>query len=233
MELKKNPKFDIYRLKNVFFNFGLVLSISAVFAVFQYKSYDRVGIVDLGDVKESTHEIIDIPPTTQPPPPPPKVQLPEIIEVPNEELILEEIKLKLDIEMNQETRIDQGQFEESLDIDEPSEEKVDIIFSFVEEDAQPVGGISAFYEYVSSKLKDNYPGAAERMGIEGVVYVQFVIEKDGSITDVQAVKRIGGGCDELAVAVVANSPNWNPGKQRGQVVRSRKVVPIRFVLKER
>ncbi|PTB93281.1 energy transducer TonB, partial [Marivirga lumbricoides] len=79
-------------------------------------------------------------------------------------------------------------------------------------------------------LKDNYPHQAEEMNIQGIVYVQFVVEKDGSITDVQAVKGIGGGCDELAIKVVRNSPKWNPGRQRGKAVRSRKVVPIRFKL---
>jgi len=233
MELKKNPKVDIYRWKNVFLNLGLVISMAAVFGVFQYKVYDDMGRVDLGEVSDRTHEIIDIPPTTQPPPPPPKVQLPEIIEIPNEELIMEDIELNLDIEMHQDSRIEGVEFDDTMEMDEPEEEKADQIFLVVEESAEPVGGIKAFYEYVASQLKDNYPKAAARMHIQGVVYIQFVIEKDGSITDVQAVKGIGGGCDDLAIQVLENSPKWHPGKQRGRAVRSRKVVPIRFVLKEK
>jgi protein TonB len=233
MELKKNPQVDVYRWKNVFFNLGLLISITIVFGIFQYKVYDNGELIDLGDVADRTHEIIEIPPTTQPPPPPPKVQLPEIIEISNEEIIMEDIELNLDIEMNQDTRIEKMAFEEDLETDEPEEEKADEIFLIVEEGAEPVGGIKAFYQYVGSELKDNYPKAAERMDIEGVVYIQFVIEKDGSITDVLAAKGIGGGCDELAIKVVENSPKWHPGKQRGRPVRTQKVVPIRFILRAR
>mgnify|MGYP003108768228 CR=1 FL=1 len=233
MELKKNPKVDIYRWKNVFFNFGLAISISAVFGIFQFKTFDNAGTLDLGDIAESTHEIIDIPPTTQPPPPPPKVQLPEIIEIPNEEIVLEDIEIKLDIEMNQDTRIDEVQFEDEFEGDEPAAEEADKIFLIVEQQAEPQGGIKAFYSYVSSQLKDNYPASALRMNIEGIVYVQFVIEKDGSITNVRAAKGIGGGCDELAIEVLENSPKWNPGRQRGVAVRSQKVIPIRFILKQK
>ncbi len=229
MELKKNPQVDVYRLTNLFFNLGLVISISMVFAIFQYKVYDNTEIADLGTVEENIQEVMDIPLTTQPPPPPPAIQLPEIVEVSNEEIIIEDIDLNIDLEMTETTSIKQTDYQEPL-MDEPEEEKVDEIFSVVEVQAEPVGGESAFYEYVSSQLKDNYPLQAERMNIQGIVYIQFVIEKDGSITDVQAVKGIGGGCDELAIKVLENSPKWNPGRQRGRAVRSRKIVPIRFKL---
>lgn len=229
MELKKNPNVDVYRLKGAFFNLGLVISISFVFALFQYKVYDKGQLADLGEVHESTEEVMDIPLTTQPPPPPPKVQLPEIIEVPNEEVIVEEIDLEIDLEMNEHESIEPIIYEEP-EFEEPEEEKAEEIFSVVEVQPEPVGGIKAFYEYVASQLKDNYPPTAERMNIQGVVYIQFVIEKDGSITDVQVAKGIGGGCDELAVEVLENSPKWIPGRQRGVPVRTRKIVPIKFML---
>lgn len=119
---------------------------------------------------------------------------------------------------------------EDMVFEEESEEEVDKVFQIVEQQAEPAGGIQAFYDYVANQLSDKYPRQAQRMGIEGVVYVQFVIEKDGSLTDVTAVKGIGGGCDEVAVEVVKNSPKWSPGKQRGRAVRSQRVIPIRFVL---
>ncbi len=231
MELKKNPRADIYRLRNVFFNLGLVISISLIFAVFQYKTIDTMGVVDLGDVKQSDYEVIDIPPTTQPPPPPPKIQLPEVIEVANEELIIDDLEINLDIEMHQDSRIEEVEFSEIAFDDGPKDEEADKIFLIVEQDAEPADGIQAFYTYVASQLKDNYPRTALRMDIQGLVYIQFVVEKDGSITDVQVIKGIGGGCDEVAAEVLENAPKWNPGKQRGRAVRSRKVIPIKFVLK--
>ena len=81
----------------------------------------------------------------------------------------------------------------------------------VEQTAAPQGGMPAFYEYVGKKLK--YPAQARRMGIEGKVFVEFVIERDGSITDVKAIKGIGAGCDEEAVRVLQSAPKWKPGKQ--------------------
>lgn len=186
--------------------------------------------MDLGDAEQNKHEIIDIPPTTQPPPPPPKIKLPEIVEISNEELIMDDIDLNLDIEMHQDTRIDDVEFNDDLDAEAPEEEEADKIFMIVEQDAEPESGIKAFYAYVANQLQDNYPRAALRMNIEGIVYLQFVIEKDGTITQVEAVKGIGGGCDELAIEVLESSPKWEPARQRGVAVRSRKVIPIRFML---
>ncbi|WP_296621588.1 M56 family metallopeptidase [Marivirga sp.] len=104
------------------------------------------------------------------------------------------------------------------------------IFSIVEDQAEPQEGIQAFYDAISDDLEGNYPQQAINMGIEGVVYIQFVIEKDGSLSNVQAVKGIGAGCDELAVEILKNNGDWIPGKQNGITVRSRRVIPIRFVI---
>ncbi|MDI6833957.1 MAG: energy transducer TonB, partial [Bacteroidales bacterium] len=66
--------------------------------------------------------------------------------------------------------------------------------------------------------------------ISGTVYVQFVVEKDGSISDIKVVRGIGGICDEEAVRVITKMPNWIPAKQKGIPVRSYYVIPIAFVL---
>jgi TonB family protein len=96
----------------------------------------------------------------------------------------------------------------------------------VEEQPVPEGGMRAFYEYVQKELK--YPEQAKNQGIEGKAYIQFVVDRDGSITDVQTIRGIGGGCDEEAVRVIANSPKWVPGKQRGETVKVRMILPITF-----
>lgn len=103
-------------------------------------------------------------------------------------------------------------------------------FMVVEEQPEPEGGIQAFYKYVSENLK--YPAAARQKGVEGKVFVQFVVDTDGSLTEVKAIKGIGSGCDEEAVRVLRESPAWNPGKQRGQLVKVRMVMPITFKLNE-
>lgn len=125
--------------------------------------------------------------------------------------------------MTEETVIEEVVFEEA-----PPEEEVDEIFTIVEDQPVPNGGMSAFYKYVGDKLK--YPAQARRMGIEGKVFVQFVVDKDGTLTEVKAVKGIGAGCDEEAVRVIKGAPKWKPGKQRGRSVKVRMILPITFKL---
>ena len=102
------------------------------------------------------------------------------------------------------------------------------IFTIVEQNPEPVGGMAAFYKFVGEKLQ--YPDHAERLNIEGRVFCQFVVEKDGRLTDIEVIKGIGGGCDEEAARVLSMAPNWLPGKQRGRPVRVSMVLPIYFKL---
>jgi protein TonB len=182
--------------------------------------------MDLGTVASNFEDIIEVPPTEQPPTPQPKIVQPKIIEVPDEEEIMEEIDIDLDIEMTEEQVIDQPIFEE-LQM-EVEEEVVEEIFTIVEQQPEPIGGLSAFYKYVSDNLK--YPWLAKNNDIEGRVYIEFVVEKDGSLTDIKTLKGIGGGCDEEACRIIGGAPNWKPGKQRGNPVRVKMVIPILFRL---
>lgn len=100
------------------------------------------------------------------------------------------------------------------------------VFLVVEESATPVGGMEKLYEYVGKKLK--YPANALAKRTSGRVFVEFVVLKDGSVTNVRVIKGIGDGCDEEAMRVVQNSPKWNPGKQRGKAVAQKMVLPIVF-----
>jgi len=214
MEVKKNPKAD---LRN------LTVSLSLVLTAFEWKSYEDAALLDLGSVEDDFEDIMDIPPTEQPPPPPPVVQLPEIIEVPDEEEIEEEIEVDLDVEITEETVIEDIIFEEA-----PEEEEVEEIFDIVEERAQFPGGTKAMYSFLGRGI--DYPSSARRMGIEGKVYVQFVVSKDGSISNVNVIKGIGAGCDEEAARVITSMPKWTPGKQRGVPVKSRMIIPVHFKL---
>jgi protein TonB len=110
----------------------------------------------------------------------------------------------------------------------PDAPLADEIFQVVEEQPAPVGGFDNFLKYISENIQ--YPQQARQKGIEGKVFVQFVVYNDGSIADVQILKGIGAGCDAEAVRVIANSPKWNPGKQNGKPVNVRMSVPIAFKL---
>jgi periplasmic protein TonB len=225
MELKKYPHADLTKKAGLFFNIGLALSLLFVTVAFEWKNFDDGSMLDLGTVDIDMEELLDVPPTEQPPPPPPVIQLPEIVEVPDEEEIEQEIEVNLDIDFTEEKKIEAVVFTPAA---APQEEEVDQIFDFVETEPTPVGGMNAFYKYVNDNIK--YPAAARRMGIEGKVFLVFVIDTDGKINDVQVVKGIGAGCDEEAIRVVSNAPKWNPGKQRGRPVKVRMRLPITFKL---
>jgi protein TonB len=225
MEPKKTEKADLTKKSFLFFNIGLAVSLGLAIMAFTYRVYDDTSVKDLNKNQVVTEEIMEVPPTEQLPPPPPKIEQPQIVEVPDEKKIEED----LNINMDAETNVDEQKAEIPVQPDVPEEkEDPNQVFLVVEESAAPQGGMPAFYEYVGKKLK--YPAQARRMGIEGKVFVEFVIEKDGSITDVKAIKGIGAGCDEEAVRVVGGAPHWKPGKQRGKPVRQRMVLPISFKL---
>ncbi len=221
--VKKYKSSNLSHYTKLFINVGLVMSLGLAIFAFEHKTHDDNSQVNLQKNMDDFEDLMEIPPTEQLPPPPPPVQQPEIIEVPDEEEIEEEIEVDLDVEITEETVIEEVVFEEA-----PEEEEVDEIFTIVEDQPTPNGGMAAFYEYVGKNMK--YPNQARRMNIEGKVFVQFVIGKDGSISEVQAVKGIGAGCDEEAVRVIKNSPKWKPGKQRGRPVKVRMILPITFKL---
>ncbi|NJN26050.1 MAG: energy transducer TonB [Cyclobacteriaceae bacterium] len=223
VENKKNPKADLTRTTGLFLNVGLVISLLLVIFAFEKKVYDDGSQVNLSAQAEDFEDLMDIPQTQQPPPPPPKKLQPEIIEVPDEEEIEEDIEIDLDVEMTESTVIEEVVFDQA-----PEEEEAEQIFTIVEDQPTPEGGMAAFYQFVQKNLK--YPAQARRMGIEGKVFVQFVVDKDGSLTEVQAVKGIGAGCDEEAVRVIEEAPKWKPGKQRGRSVKVRMILPITFKL---
>jgi protein TonB len=185
---------------------------------FEWRSYDQQ--VNIGQEKNtnSFEELMEVPVTVQPPPPAPVVQQPQIVEVPDDVEVQENLNIEFDVEAP------------VLDLPalivETAEEEVDEIFTIVEEGATPVGGMPKFYQYLKDNMK--YPAVARRAGVEGKVLVSFVVGKDGSISEVTVLKGIGAGCDEEAVRVMANAPHWKPGKQRGKAVRQRCVLPIKF-----
>ena len=104
----------------------------------------------------------------------------------------------------------------------------DFIYNVVEKDPEFPGGIEALYKYLAENIK--YPEQAKTEGVQGKVYVSFVIEADGSVTNANVIRSIGGGCDEEALRVVQAMPKWTPGMQHGQPVRVQFNLPVIFKL---
>ena len=115
-------------------------------------------------------------------------------------------------------------------IAEPEPPKVEEtkVFDVVEEMPQFPGGQAALLEYLSKNIK--YPVVAEENGVQGRVIVTFVVERDGSITDVKVVKSVDPSLDKEAARVVKSMPKWQPGKQNGSAVRVKYTVPVTFRL---
>ncbi|WP_428656764.1 energy transducer TonB [Runella sp.] len=108
------------------------------------------------------------------------------------------------------------------------EAKAPEIFDKVEIDPQYVGGSEALQKFLMKNL--NYPSPAQRSNIQGRVYLNFTVEPDGSLSNINVIRGIGFGCDEEALRVMKLMPKWKPGKQSGRAVRVRFTMPIVFVL---
>lgn len=225
MELKKNPRYNLEKKSPLFFAIGLVVALSFALAAFEWKAeYD--GLV-LRPAKDHFPPPIDIPITIIDAPKPPK----PVAKVEQKPVSLDRIKIVDEIEEELKKVIDPVPIDDfgNIEIPEPPVDPEDntVYFGGVVESAVSFpGGWEAFYRYVKEEIE--YPRRAKDRGIEGKVFVQFVINQDGSVSEVEVIKGIGGGCDEEAKRVIENAPRFNPGKQRGRPVRVRMVLPIVF-----
>lgn len=226
LEAKKTAHADLQAQRPLLLSIGLFLSMMLVTLSFQIKERVEKEVIDLSTSQTQSEELLEIP-ITEMPPPPPSVQLPQIIEVPDEAEIVKEMEVSFDVEVGSETKIQEIVIDENSRV-EIEDEKADEIFVVVEESAQPINGMSEFYKMTGASIR--YPAQARRMGVEGKVFAEFVVGKDGALQDIKIIKGIGSGCDEEAIRVLQLSPKWQPAKQRGKPVKQRIVLPIFFKL---
>jgi periplasmic protein TonB len=225
METKKSSSADLESRKSIFFKTGLILSLVTVLMAFQYQSYERTIFVSDGNISDDIF-IEEIPITKpKPPDPPPPPKSMEIVPVPDDQVVEDNNNLP-DIEANENTVV------AAIDFDKFTKAEVeiveDVIFERPEIMPEFPGGVSALFEYLGRRIK--YPSTAKELNIHGTVFLSFVIEKDGSVTNVELVRGISGGCDEEAIRVVAGMPNWIPGRMGTQPVRVKFSLPVRFKL---
>lgn len=221
MEKRKNPEKDLRNTSVLFFNMGLFIALSVVVCAFEYRTSKTVfDPVDITNLEEDIPLIL--PTEIKPPPPPPKPKLKQIIEVQNDDVMDDPEEYQIDDLMDDPVEIE-------IPVDEPGDEPIiDAPIDIAEVMPEPEGGFEAFYSYIRKHL--HYPAQARRMGIEGKVYVQFVVDKDGKLTDLQVIKGIGAGCDKEVMRIMEKAPDWKPGRQNGLRVKVRRVVPIDFRL---
>lgn len=223
MEPKKNPKADLEKIRGTFLAGGLLASMIIVYLLVNLKFYD-VQASELGQlvVEEIEEEIIPITQqNTPPPPPPPPPAAPEVIEIVEDDVEVEEIEM-IDTEADAETIVEEFEV-----VEEVVEEE---IFTIVESMPEfPGGGQEALFKYLQKEMK--YPQIAKENGIQGTVFVNFVVGKDGKIRDVKILRGVNKMLDDEAVRVVKAMPAWKPGKQRGKSVSVSYNLPIKFTLR--
>ncbi len=220
--------------------FAFVLALPKIVELFN--SGNDTEEVELKTVKYT--DLAPPPPIDANVPPPPKLDIPPPVKTiikflppkVTEKEIVEEEEMPT-IEEIKKTDIGAENIEGTGEviIDEPVAEVVaentdDVIFTIVEQQAQFPGGLEGLSKFLNKNIK--YPPAPRRMGIQGSVYVSFVVDREGVISDIKLVKGIHTDCDNEAMRVVKMMPPWKPGKQNGRAVKSRFVLPIKFKLAE-
>ena len=227
MIAKKSPKADLEKKRFAFFQIGLIIAGSACLAAFEYTT---VQMEEPQYVYEDNREVIDVIPELPENP----IEKPQ--KMPKVTAISEEIKVvkheviegdPIDVKRTQKITFEEGEGEECIDCDyswvEPTEPIIDV------PDVEPLfpGGAAAMAGYIRDNI--NLPNDLSTFD-QGTVYVQFVVNKDGSIEQANVVGKVSPDVDKAALNVVRNMPNWKPGKQAGKTVRVRYTVPIKVIL---
>ena len=233
MQIKKNPKADLSKNSNLYFAIGLAVILFISWRAIEWKTYDKSGYgYEALNIDDDDDE--DVPITEQiktPPPPPPPPPAPEIIEVVEDEEEIEETIIE-------STETDQEEIVEIVEVEEEFED-VDVPFAVIE-DVPIYPGCErvakskrrdCFQEQINKHIRKNfrYPEIAQEMGIQGRVYVNFVIDKDGSITSIR-MRGPDKNLEKEAQRIISKLPRMTPGKQRGRAVRVPFSIPITFRL---
>ncbi len=228
-EVKKSPKANLETHKITSIMMGVVVGIAVIFFAFEWASESKKldeSIIVQDVFAEEEIEITRREPTPPPPPPPPAPEAPEVIEVVEE-------KVETVIKIQTEDDANKRQMEAYVPPPPPKAKKEEVteeIFVVVEEQPEFPGGNTAMMKFLSDNIK--YPVIAQENGIQGRVITNFVVERDGSITDVQVVRGVDPSLDKEAVRVIQSMPKWKPGKQRGSTVRVRFTLPVVFRLQQ-
>ncbi|MBN2237097.1 MAG: energy transducer TonB [Bacteroidales bacterium] len=222
MKTKKSKNKDLENKRILFLEIGFIVALGFVLMAFEYKSYEKIEYTKWESfAQELPDEIVPIIQQKVKPPALPPQQVTVIHLVDNHVDVIDVIEI--------DVLIDEGYgMDDYFPIDEPTEIPEEKIFKVVEEMPEFNGGMASMYRFIGRNIE--YPRQAKEMGISGKVFITFVVEKDGSITDVKVIRGIGGGCDEEALRVIQLMPKWNPGKQRGKPVRVQFQMPIKFTL---
>jgi protein TonB len=224
----KTYQADLENKKLVFKEIGLFIALLVVYLLFNAKFQTRENaVLEIEEISAIVEEIIPVTIQESKPLPPEPVQQTSVLKIVENDVKIE-TDVTIDAAADQETVIEEyiPPFFAEIEEEAPIEEAP--IFVVVESMPSYPGGLGELMKYFHQNLC--YPRVARETGIQGKVFVSFVVETDGAISDVQILRGIGGGCDEEALRVVRNMPKWIPGKQRNIPVRVRYNLPVKFTL---
>lgn len=217
METKKSKKADLESKRNTFLLIGLVAALGITLVAFEWTTkpsrVDSLGSIQSQEVEE---EIIPITreQEVKPPPPPPPPKVVEVLNIVDDEVeIDDELEIE-DSEADDETVIDVQPLVEAA---EEEEEQTNEIFLVVEEAPEFPGGARALYAFINNNV--HYPVIAQENGIQGTVYVKFVVNEKGEATDAKILRGVDPSLDREALRVISSLPRFKPGKQRGKPVK--------------
>lgn len=216
MALKKTDKADLKSRYPIFTEIGLIASLTFLIVAFRVQ-YNPESSFIIPEEEQIVVEMEDIEQTQQieKPPPPPRPPVP--IEVPNDEVLEDDI-IDIDAEID---------FDEPVYIPPPpprAEDAEPEIFVVVENMPELIGGILGLQKRVT------YPEIAKKAGVEGTVFLQFIVDEQGNVVDPIVMRGIGAGCDEAALKAIRTA-KFKPGRQRGKPVKVKFSLPVRFRLK--
>lgn len=225
MELKKNPKADLRRYSTLFLEIGFVVALGAVLGAFSYTIHEK-NVAGFGELEDVVAEEEIIPITRQqeitPPPPPEVPKVAEVFKIVDDDVELDEELEIDDMEADQETEV------AIVEMAEEEEEEEEQVFMIVENMPEFPGGEFALRKHIAEHVK--YPEIAKENGLQGKVFVAFVINQKGEIENVKIARGVDPALDKEAIRVVQGLPKWKPGSQRGKPVRVSYTVPINFQL---
>jgi periplasmic protein TonB len=222
MPVRKTEAADLRKRYLIFVQVGLVASLLVLIVLFS-GDWRASGTFDIVEEEQEIVQVEEIEQTQQIERPPPPPQPPPPVEVPDDE-IDEQMDLDLDMDLDLTAAPPAPPPPPPPPAETRQPEPEPEIFVVVEEMPEPIGGLEGLQQRV------RYPEMARRAGIEGTVFVQFVVDEQGNVSEVTVVRGIGGGCDEAAVAAVRQT-SFRPGRQRGQAVKVRMSLPVRFRLR--
>lgn len=224
MDVKKSSKASLEDKKSIFILMGFIVVLSLIYIAFEWTQHE-VTIYEDTSLEVVAEEEIEIIQTSEVLPPPPPPEVPEVIEVLN---VVEDDVETAEIVINTEDDKDKQVVIQAPVQVKVEEEDTEVVFMVVESMPSFPGGDAALFKYLSDNIK--YPVIAQESGIQGRVICQFVVNRDGSIVDIEVVRSVDRSLDAEAVRVIQSMPKWTPGKQRGKTVRVKYTLPVNFRL---